>query len=52
MNEDVENLKAVLLQTFWTIANSKKYILCYNLVMCTHSGKQTRMFVFTIHNAL
>ena len=54
MNEDIENLKAVLLHIFWTIANSKKCILRYNLVMCPHSGKQTFMFVshFTIHNAL
>lgn len=40
MNEGIENLKAVLLQTFQTIASSTKCILCYSLVMCTHSAKQ------------
>ena len=57
MNEDIEDLKAVLLQTFSTIINGKRCILRHNLVMCmcTHTvGNKTFVFVsyFTTHNAL
>lgn len=57
MNEDIDNLKAVLLQTSSTIINGTRCILRHSPVMCTCTrtvGNNTFIFVsyFTTHSAL